>query len=78
MQKECEDNLSTIYPEEVSQEELSFPTDSNLNQLYEDKLCQLQHLRNELELSKKQQEDKIGGHDYNLNQEAMFQNLEAA
>ena len=62
----------------MSQEELSFPTDSNLNQLYEDKLCQLQHLRNELELSKKQQEDKIGGHDYNLNQEAMFQNLEAA
>jgi len=61
-------------PDEATQDEPSFPTDSNLSQLYEDKICQLQQLRNELS-SKKHQGEKKQGHDYNLKQEAMFNNL---
>jgi hypothetical protein len=89
MQKDCEEK-ETLYKlltttetitastleqklEELpQQDEPSFPTASNISQLYEDKNFQLQQLRNEL--SKNHQEKK-GGHDFNLKQEAMFQSL---
>ena len=54
------------------QDEPSFPTASNLNQLYEDKNFQLQQLRNELD---KKHHGKKGGHDFDLKQDAMFQSL---
>lgn len=89
MQEECEEReslykllmttetitASTLEqkPDEVTQDEPSFPTDSNLSQLYEDKICQLQQLRNEL--SKKHQGEMKQGHEYNLKQEAMFNSL---
>ena len=89
MQKECEEReclykllittetitastLEQKVEELPQQDEPSFPTASNLNQLYEDKNFQLQQLRNELD---KKHQDKKGGHDFNLKQEAMFQSL---
>ena len=87
MQKECEEReslinlLTTIEPITAStlkqklEDELqpSFPaTSTNLSQLYEDKMYQLQQLQNELG---KEHQDKKGGQDYNSRQEAMFTNL---
>lgn len=57
--------------EEVAHEEgPTFPSASNLNLLYEDKIHQLKRVQNEL--SKKHQHKK---EDYNSEQEAMFQGL---
>jgi len=57
--------------EEVAhEEEPSFPSVSNLSQLYEDKIYRLQQLRNDL--SEKHQDKNV---DYNSKQDAMFQGL---
>lgn len=57
--------------EEVAhEEEPTFPSASNLSQLYEDKRHQLQQLQNEL--SKRHQHKKG---DYSAKQNAMFQGL---
>jgi DNA repair exonuclease SbcCD ATPase subunit len=87
MQKECEE-LESLYKllmttetstleqkaEEATQDEPSFCADSNLSQLYEDKICELQQLRTELSKEHQDYETKEG-HDYILKQVAMFNSL---
>ena len=84
MQKECEEReslinlLTTTEPitaltlETELQPSLATTASTNLSQLHEDKMYQLQQLQNELS---NEQQDKKGGQDYNSRQEAMFQSL---
>ena len=84
MQKECEEReslinlLTTTEPITAltleTELQPSFPTttSTNLSQLHEDKMYQLQQLQNELS---NEQQGKKGGQDYNSRQEAMFQSL---
>ena len=84
MQKECEEReslinlLTTTEPitaltlETELQPSLATTASTNLSQLHEDKMYQLQQLQNELS---NEHQDKKGGQYYNSRQEAMFQSL---